>query len=106
MSPILHAVNKYHGKKICDMSSSELEAFLSTIAEQGAMNVLKRVGLDDDNAGIDIKDIRDLLKGYRVVKSEAWKRTWQVFWAIITVFIITKVVDNSQAKQILAILGG
>lgn len=106
MTQLVHVINKYHGKKICDMSAPELELFLSTVAEQGALNILKKIGLDDDSAGTDIRDIRDLLKGYRVVKSEAWKRTWQVFWAIITVYIISRVVDSSHAKQILAILGG
>lgn len=57
--------------RICDMSHDDLDAFFSGIAKKGAAQALKAIGLDDEEAGHDIKDIRSLLGGLRVVKSNA-----------------------------------
>jgi len=64
--------DKYHGMKMCEMTHSELEEFLGGIARRGAADALKAVGLADESAYDDIRDIRDLLKGFKLVRREAW----------------------------------
>ncbi|MFH1158908.1 MAG: DUF6127 family protein [Pseudomonadota bacterium] len=46
---------------------------LEQAAEKGAEKALTKVGLGDENAGADIRDLRDWLKACRVIKSEALK---------------------------------
>lgn len=52
---------------------SEIEALLELAAERGAEKALAKVGLGDENAGVDIRDLRDWLNACRLIKSEALK---------------------------------
>ena len=70
------------------MDKSKLEKFLTddkkflvllTLAsEQGAKKALQKIGLEDENAGKDIHDLRILIDGYRTVKKTATKTIVQV----------------------------
>ena len=50
------------------MDAKELENLLNQAAEKGAMRALERVGLQDDDAGRDIQDLRSLIEGWRDAK--------------------------------------
>ena len=50
------------------MERSELESLLDKAAERGATRALERVGLHDEAAGNDLRDLRDLLSSYRTVR--------------------------------------
>lgn len=52
---------------------TEIEALLELAAERGAEKALAKVGLGDENAGVDIRDLRDWLNACRLIKSEALK---------------------------------
>lgn len=52
---------------------TEIETLLELAAERGAEKALAKVGLGDENAGVDIRDLRDWLNACRVIKSEALK---------------------------------
>lgn len=43
----------------------ELDAIAELAAEKGALKALKSVGLGDEDAVHDVKDLRDLLRAYR-----------------------------------------
>lgn len=56
------------------MPDAEFEAILTRAAEEGAKRALADVGLDGDEADIDIRDPRSLLDSNRLVRC----------WAILT----------------------
>ena len=53
-------------------------------AEQGAKTALAKVGLQDEEAGKDIHDLRSLIDGYRTVKKTATKTITQA----LVIFIL------------------
>lgn len=76
------------GSKICNMTNSEFEQMLDRVAKSGAKAALADVGLVDPDAASDIQTIRDMLKGFRVFKAEAWSVTIKglgriIGWAVV-----------------------
>lgn len=63
------------------LSTDELETMLSRAAERGAKEALCKVGLHDEEAGNDIRDLRVLVDGWRGIKRTA-TRTF-VQWLIL-----------------------
>ncbi|MHA1540285.1 MAG: DUF6127 family protein [Alphaproteobacteria bacterium] len=55
------------------MPIKDFEELVEEASKRGAQKALKRVGLDDKNAGIDIRDLRDLLRALRVAKKDAFR---------------------------------
>jgi len=53
------------------MNDLELEAMIQRAAEAGAKKALRDVGLQDDDAVHDMREIRDLLDSWRSAKSTA-----------------------------------
>jgi len=51
------------------MTDEELRKALDDAAERGAKLALQRIGLADEQAGKDVHDLRDLIDGWRSVKS-------------------------------------
>ena len=51
------------------MTDEELRKALDDAAERGAKLALQRIGLADEQAGKDVQDLRDLIDGWRSVKS-------------------------------------
>lgn len=80
--------DKYSGVKLCDMSSTELEEFLGGIAKRASADTLKALGLNDDYAVADIRDLRDLLKGFRVIKKTAVTTTLAALGRILGWIIV------------------
>lgn len=62
------------GKQLCEMDQSELRSFLKAIAHDGATDALNRVGLSDEHAVFDIRDLRDALRAFRVFRKGAWQQ--------------------------------
>lgn len=69
-------IDKYGNQPFGDLAADEQAEYLSALANRGgiagAISVLNKLGLNDDDAPNDIKDIRDLLRGFRVARSRAW----------------------------------
>ncbi|MDD3029983.1 MAG: hypothetical protein PHS57_06870 [Alphaproteobacteria bacterium] len=65
-------VEKYAGTPLGEMVSDKQAEYLSAIAKRAASDALAAVGLNDSKAAEDIRDIRDLLRGLRVMKKIAW----------------------------------
>ncbi|MBU6165056.1 MAG: hypothetical protein KGQ52_02865 [Alphaproteobacteria bacterium] len=57
-----------------------LQAMIEEAAEAGAARALARLGLIDDKAGADIGELRQLVQGWRDVKSSALKSL--IGWAV------------------------
>jgi hypothetical protein len=103
-----------HGKNLCDMDADELEIFLDKIAQRGgkrgAEDALSAVGLGDKDAGRDVGDLRDLMKGYRLVKTNLWSTAISgaskiAGWALI-IWLVSMIVGHSpEAKGIAKLLG-
>jgi hypothetical protein len=53
------------------MTELELEAIIQRAAEAGAKKALRDVGLQDDDAVHDMREIRDLLDSWRSAKRTA-----------------------------------
>ena len=56
-----------HHKQIV-LEAADLRAMLEKAAEDGARRALAGVGLHDEDAADDVRDIRSLLADYRAVK--------------------------------------
>ncbi len=72
MDDLDRVIEKYSGTPLCEMVSHKQAEYLGAIAKRGASDALKAIGLNDPEAADDIRDIRDLLKGLRVLKKAAW----------------------------------
>ncbi|AHC30461.1 hypothetical protein CC53_gp044 [Rhizobium phage vB_RleS_L338C] len=74
---------------VIEITRSELDAIIDAAAERGAIKALKSLGLDDDKAPHDIRDIRQLITAWRDMKSEALKTAAKmVTTAILTAIVI------------------
>jgi hypothetical protein len=60
-----------------------LQAIVEEAAEAGAARALRGIGLMDDGAGGDIRELRQLVQGWRDVKSSALKSV--VGWLVRSV---------------------
>lgn len=53
------------------MDEKQLDILLEQAAERGAKRALDRLGLHDEEAGNDIRDLRTLIDGWRTAKKTA-----------------------------------
>lgn len=74
----------------------ELQTLLTQAARTGAALALADIGLNDAEAGNDIRDLRDWLRACRIVKSEALKTA---------VSVVTKTVIMALVIGIAYIIG-
>lgn len=88
--------------KQISLSEIELEALLIKASKQGAKAALKEIGLDDDLAYMDITNLRELLKSFRMAKRHAFKVfiRWMVFgfMTLMTAGFIALIGDNINFK--------
>jgi hypothetical protein len=67
------------------LTSEELEEMLDRSAKRGAKLVLRELGLHDETAAVDIREIRGLL--------DTWRQTrlsiWNTFIKITTIAVFT-----------------
>ena len=55
------------------LNKCELEHLLEQASRQGAKMALHELGLHDDNAPTDIRDLRELLKAFRIAKKDSFR---------------------------------
>jgi hypothetical protein len=53
------------------LTRTELEQMLAKAAAQGARAALREIGLADEHAGADVRQLRDLLSAWRQVRKGA-----------------------------------
>jgi 2-iminoacetate synthase ThiH len=56
------------------MSPEVIEQMIARAAKQGAREALQSVGLHDENAGEDMKELRNLLDAWRSTKKTVWSQ--------------------------------
>lgn len=60
-------------KNIISLTNEELENLFERASQEGARKALAELGLHDEKAGADIKDLRALIGSYRFIKIAVWK---------------------------------
>lgn len=73
---------------IIELTKSDLDEIIENAAQRGAQLALKNVGLSDDNAPHDVRDLRDLLKAFRDAKSTAWQTFIKIFTTAILSLLV------------------
>ena len=74
------------------------------IARRAADNALKSVGLNDEDALKDIRDMRDLLKGYRVVRKGALQQLGRIAMWIVVLSMMGLVYNSKTTTEIVKVL--
>jgi hypothetical protein len=69
---------------ITTLTDAQLERMLDRAAVRGAQEALKAVGLGDENAGQDIREVRTLLTAWRDTKRTIWQ---QVVKMVVTLLL-------------------
>lgn len=59
------------------MDDKQIEALLERAAKKGAREALESIGLHDDNATHDVKELRTLLDAWRGAKKTVWRTIMQ-----------------------------
>jgi hypothetical protein len=67
------------------LTTEELEEMLDRSAKRGAKLVLRELGLHDETAAVDIREIRSLLDTWRQTRQSIWN----TFVKITTVTVFT-----------------
>jgi len=67
------------------LTTEELEEMLDRSAKRGAKLVLRELGLQDETAAVDIREIRSLLETWRQTRQSIWN----TFVKITTVTVFT-----------------
>ncbi|PRX28667.1 hypothetical protein SAMN05216257_1129 [Meinhardsimonia xiamenensis] len=70
------------------MPVDEFEEILARAAERGARRALADVGLEGEDAAIDIRDLRTLLAALRMARRTAWQTTVRVITTGLLVALI------------------
>ena len=69
------------------IAPEELEAMLDRAAKKGAAEALRSLGLQDENAAGDIRDMRGLLEAWRMTKKSIWSTTVKMGTVAVLSFI-------------------
>jgi hypothetical protein len=70
---------------IAAMNELEIEALIERAAERGARKALAQVGLQDEDAGRDVQELRGLLEAWRAAR----RTILQTVTRLITTTILT-----------------
>ncbi|PHX98296.1 MAG: hypothetical protein CK529_13665 [Rhodospirillaceae bacterium] len=73
------------------MTDAELSPILEKAAECGARRALAAIGLCDEKAAGDVRDLRGVLEAFRLAKSTAWTTIVRLVTAAIFAAIIAGV---------------
>ena len=76
---------------MADLTEEQLEAMLDRAAKKGASEALREIGLQDEDASSDIKEMRSLLDAGRLTKKSIWSTTVKMGTVAVLTFIATAV---------------
>jgi len=69
------------------ISETELEAIIDRAAGRGAEEALVRLGLHDEKAAADVRDMRDLISAWRSTRREAVRTAVRIITTGTILFI-------------------
>lgn len=73
------------------LTPEELEDMLDRAAKRGAKQALRELGLQDDDAPSDIRELRNLLDTYRETRKGVWSTIVKFLTVAVLTFIATSV---------------
>lgn len=73
------------------MTPEEIEEMLDRAAKRGAKAALKEVGLHDEDASKDVRELRSLLETYRETRKGVWNTIVKFVTIAVLTFIATSV---------------
>tara|TARA_R110002153_G_scaffold208805_1_gene361334 strand:+ start:1836 stop:2090 length:255 start_codon:yes stop_codon:yes gene_type:complete len=73
------------------LTPEELEAMLDRSAKRGAKLVLRELGLHDETAAVDIREIRSLLDTWRQTRQSVWNTFVKITTIAVFTFIATAI---------------
>lgn len=82
---MLHKIKKNDQGEFI-FTNCELEHLLEKASRQGAKMALDELGLHDENAPSDIKDLRELLEAFRMAKKDSFRIL--VRWIVIGLMML------------------
>ena len=65
------------------MTEQEIELLIQRAAEEGAKQALREVGLNDENAFSDVRELRGLLDSWRDTKRTVWQTVTRVLTTVV-----------------------
>ena len=84
------------------ITKCELELLLEHASKEGAKKALNELGLHDENAPTDIRDLRELLKAFRMAKKDSFRILVKciviAFVTILTAGFISLLGDHNKLK--------
>ena len=80
------------------MTEKEMALMIERAAEAGAKKALREVGLSDDDANVDVKELRNLLDTWRITKRTAVKTIVQAVTYLFLGALITGAYLNFNGK--------
>ena len=69
------------------LTPEELEAMLDRAAKRGATQALAAIGLHDQNAAVDVREMRSLLEAWRDTRRSIWNTSIKLLTVAILTFI-------------------
>jgi hypothetical protein len=80
------------------VTEKEMARMIEKAAEAGAKKALRDVGLSDDDANVDVKELRNLLDTWRITKRTAVKTIVQAVTYLFLGALITGAYLNFNGK--------
>ena len=80
------------------MTEKEMALMIEKAAEAGAKKALREVGLSDEDANVDVKELRNLLDTWRITKRTAVKTIVQAVTYLFLGALITGAYLNFNGK--------
>ena len=80
------------------MTEKEMALMIERAAEAGAKKALRDVGLSDEDANVDVKELRNLLDTWRITKRTAVKTIVQAVTYLFLGALITGAYLNFNGK--------
>ena len=74
-----------------DITPEQLEEMLDRAAKKGASEAMRELGLQDQDAANDIRDMRGLLEAWRYTKKSIWATTVKMGTVAVLTFLATAV---------------
>jgi hypothetical protein len=81
------------------MNEAEMEALIEKAAAAGARTALREVGLSDEDANSDVRELRNLLDSFRSAKRTVGKTIVQALTTLFLAALIAGAYFNFTDKQ-------
>lgn len=81
------------------MTEAEMEAMIEKAAAAGARTALREVGLSDEDANSDVKELRNLLDSFRSAKRTVGKTIVQALTTLFLAALMAGAYFNLTDKQ-------